>query len=695
MSEPFYLLLGIHNHQPVGNFEHIFAQAFEQCYWPLIRLLEKYPAVRIALHHSGPLLDWAMDHEPAYIPTLVGLCGRGQVEILSGGYYEPILPILKPADARGQIAMMQDFWTRATGKAPQGMWVAERVWEPGLAATIADAGFSYTILDDEHFRYAGMPDETLFDFYRTERAGRSVAVFPTDKTMRYLIPFKPVEDVIAHLTSLRKRYPGHAITYGDDGEKFGMWPGTFEWVIKKGWLEKFFKALSELSDEIVTMPFSHFLESHKARGTVYLPTASYNEMLEWAMPAESIVCYETVKKRIEEAGIMDQARPFLRGGLWDNFLAKYPESNMMHKKAIYISDRIDEAEGNQTLSQARRSLYRAQCNCAYWHGLFGGLYLNYLRHAVYENLIAAENAVDAQTFGDEPFFRLDTADVDGDGLTESVMASDHILATVSRVGGTLTEFAWRPARLNMQNTLARRFEAYHRPSTPPSQDKAQDVPSIHDISKDIGSVQGDLVYDEFPRHSFIERLFPAKAIEEVIKESAKPATAIGRTLFELASSTRYADAVVTHLVARLPDNLGTGHKLTIEKVFRLERSRLAVDIDIAGMGDDPFVLMTELNLTLLAGHDPSRYYLWGDIKPGSVLMDAKKTLSEMSELILVDEAFGLTATITASSPATWKLEPIETVSQSESGFDRLYQGSSIQLYTTNSHFSVSILLNHR
>lgn len=694
-NKPLRLLLGIHNHQPVGNFGDVFAKAFKCCYWPLVRMLEKYPDVKLALHHSGPLLDWAMDNEPAYIPTIAGLVERGQVEILGGGYYEPILTVLKPSDALGQIEMMQDFWRRATGRTPRGMWLAERVWEPSLAGIIADAGLAYTILDDEHFRYAGMLDDTLFNYYRTERAGRSIAVFPTDKTMRYLIPFKQVEDVIAHLKQLSEQRPGAAITYGDDGEKFGMWPGTFEWVIKKGWLEKFFQALTEHRHEFETMHFSDFMSDRPPEGNVYLPTASYNEMLEWAMPAESIGRYEETRKRLEDAKLMDLARPFLRGGLWDNFLSKYPESNAMHKKCIYISDRLDELERKTKLSDARRALFRAQCNCAYWHGLFGGLYLNYLRHAVYANLIDAENLIDESIHGDAPFINAKKIDIDGDGIPEVVMATDRLIATVSPAcGASLTELSWRPSKLNLGNTLARRFEAYHRKADGSHAGDNGGLPSIHDIEKDIGDSMEDLTYDRFPRHSFMEHLYAPDT--DAQQTSAAPSSFADRC-FDAADPESNTGFARTTLEATAPHPVQGNTNVRMKKSYRLERCSLAVAYELEADDPAPFLLGIELNMTLLAGHDPQRYYQWGDEPAGKVLMDAKKSLQNLDSLNLVDEAFGLRVRIDAPEASSWRFEPVETISQSESGFDRCYQGSNIWIYKKlqlgkgeKAHFSVSL-----
>src|SRR2546422_9178916 len=69
---------------------------------------------------------------------------------------------------------------------------------------------------------------------------------------------------------------------------------------------------------------------------------------------------------------------FVRGGHWHHFLVKYPESNRMHKTMLALST-LSRRRGDPP--EARRAIGRAQCNDAYWHGVFGGLYLPHLRTA--------------------------------------------------------------------------------------------------------------------------------------------------------------------------------------------------------------------------------------------------------------------------------------------------------------------------
>ena len=41
-------ILGIHNHQPVGNFDHVIEEAFEKAYLPFIEVMKEYPSIPFA-----------------------------------------------------------------------------------------------------------------------------------------------------------------------------------------------------------------------------------------------------------------------------------------------------------------------------------------------------------------------------------------------------------------------------------------------------------------------------------------------------------------------------------------------------------------------------------------------------------------------------------------------------------------------
>ena len=103
MTKRISLALIVHNHQPVGNFGWVIEEVFEKAYEPLIGALERHPGVRLALHYTGPLLEWMAAERPESIARLRALVARDQVEILGGGLYEPILVALPEHDRRGQL----------------------------------------------------------------------------------------------------------------------------------------------------------------------------------------------------------------------------------------------------------------------------------------------------------------------------------------------------------------------------------------------------------------------------------------------------------------------------------------------------------------------------------------------------------------------------------------------------------------
>src|SRR5690242_14499350 len=198
-----HISLGLvfHNHQPVGNEESVIDQIFRETYEPIVAALERHPGVAAGLHYTGSLLDWLVKYKSDYIERVRKLVARGQVEVLSGGYYEPILPSIPDDDKHAQILKMNQAVKKLFGYNPTGMWLAERVWEPTLPACLSGSGIEWTVLDDVHFKMAGLSDEDLNGYYMTEDNGEVVRVFGTSKALRYTIPWKPVDETIEYLKS--------------------------------------------------------------------------------------------------------------------------------------------------------------------------------------------------------------------------------------------------------------------------------------------------------------------------------------------------------------------------------------------------------------------------------------------------------------------------------------------------------------
>ena len=103
MTEPIRFCLALHNHQPVGNFDFVFEQAYQDSYLPYLDVFESYSDLTMSLHISGPLMEWLDRTHGDYVDRLAVLVGAGRVEIIGGPFYEPILTMIPRRDRIGQV----------------------------------------------------------------------------------------------------------------------------------------------------------------------------------------------------------------------------------------------------------------------------------------------------------------------------------------------------------------------------------------------------------------------------------------------------------------------------------------------------------------------------------------------------------------------------------------------------------------
>lgn len=682
------LIMGCHSHQPVGNFDHVFQEAYEKAYLPFINVLERFPDVRITLHYTGPLWDWFLAHEPEYVTRLRTLVERGQVEIMGGGYYEPMLCAIPERDATAQIHRMQAFCREHFGKEPEGMWLAERVWEPHMARLLAESGVAYAALDDSHFLCSGLHPDDLYGCYMTEEEGAAIRVFPILERLRYLVPFHPVDETIAYLRE-RATEDGHrCAVLHDDGEKFGTWPGTYHSVYEEGWLEQFFQALTDNRDWLKSVTYADYMKRHPPIGRTYLTCASYQEMMTWALPAYRQRDLKSAREELAQMPVLsDRCGPFLRGGFWRNFLTKYAESNNMQKRMLRVSKRLHSlralAGADPRLAEAERYLHQGQCNCAYWHGQFGGLYLNHLRTAIYEHLIRADRLLD-EIAGPAGSVVASTVDFDGDGQPEHVLETDALTAFVSpHDGGTLFELDFKPAAFNILNTLTRREEAYHTELNAEAAQEAEEdgqARSIHDHfkSKESG-LDKILFYDRWRRSSLRDHFYaPETDVEALYRSEAVELSDLADKPYE--SSFRGTDLVLSAL--GLLEACGP-QPVTIRKVLSISPRESEVEIayDINYRGSAPFagIFGVEFSVNLLTGGAPDRYYHAEERDLGRLMLGNRGAEHGLRHFSARDEWQKLEVGWRLSEEGTIYYFPLETVSQSECGQERVHQGCNVTL----------------
>ena len=660
-------IFGIHLHQPVGNFDWIFEDAYQKSYKPFIDIFKKYPSISLVIHISGPLLEWLEENHPEYLDELADLVANRNIEILSAGFYEPILAVIPDHDKIGQIKKLNKYIKKRFNYNAQGIWLTERVWEPHLAKQICEADISYLAVDDYHFLAAGKQIDELDGYFTTDEQDARLAVFPISQKLRYAIPFQEPIETIKYLQSIASEKDDRVIVMVDDAEKFGVWPGTHENCFGENkWLDRFFSALNKNKDWLETTTFENYYNSNKPKGRIYLPTVSYFEMSEWTLPAKEGESFSDLVHDFENSGKIDKSRQFLRGGMWRNFQNIYDESNWMQKRVSDLSFILEEYKNKldkKNRKLAQEHLWKAQCNCAYWHGVFGGLYLPHLRHGIYENLIAADKIISNVL---PPF--IGTFDIDNDGFEEVDLASDKIKIITSTKGGCIREFDILSKNFNLLNTMHQVAESYHRDLSKATTDEVTSG-SIHDnVVMKEDNLDKILNVDKFPRYTLTDHFYPNKVSFNAVQK--------GTSEKGNFAENEYDEKRDHNIIVK---GIGKAYnsEVQITKKISVEDNILSVAITVKNIGKKQIVgkYGSELNYALLGGHSDDRYYIVDVKRPDNSYLDSAKIENDVKSVKIVNEYDKFSVdTKFRNLTKLWRF-PVLTVSGSESGLEKVYQSS--------------------
>ncbi len=351
---------------------------------------------------------------------------------------------------------------------------------------------------------------------------------------------------------------------------------------------------------------------------------------------------------------------------------------------LRVSRKVNSLAG-EAASEAKRELWQGQCNCPYWHGLFGGLYLNYLRFANYTHLLHAEQVADRALHGDDPGISSERIDYDCDGHEEILVSTADYSFTVSPgCGGSIAEIGYKPKHFNITDVMSRRPEAYHRKIAKAADNPAgAEVKSIHDIVrvKEEG-LEENLYYDSYDRRCFLDHfLSPGTTVEDFARARHDEEGDFLSKPYELTNTRESPEELILVLERKgYVCRTSRAIQAAIRKEFVMsDRAGIEAHYTIRSGEEfiDSILFAVELNLTLLAEDSEERYYEL----PGAGLkqnrMKSMGALDSVSLVRLVDHWMQVAIVIQYEPAASFWRFPIETVSQSEGGFEKTYQGSSV------------------
>ncbi|MGD9896080.1 MAG: alpha-amylase/4-alpha-glucanotransferase domain-containing protein [Candidatus Methylacidiphilaceae bacterium] len=642
----------VHFHQPIGNFPETHRRFLERVCRPFLDALERHPRVRMGLHFSGGFFLYLEREEPGLLEQIGRFVSRDQVELLGGGFYEPILSMIPRADALTQLRKTVVWLQEHFGVAPHGTWLPESVWEPYFPDLLAEAGYDYVLLEDNLLERAGPERADLCHPFLTSYLSTPVSILPVCTRLSRELPFRPLRDIHASLVQLWHRPEPQMLILAQSAEAYGFWPSTFHRFYEEAALEEWLAYLESQSQRLVLQT-----PSEAARGRwplVFLSSGARTELEGHALPAPASRSYHAVREDLSHRFDADRFFRFLHGGAWQEFFAKYPEANWMHGKMLALSRRLRSLPNGEN-QPCRERLFAAQEHTPYWHALSGGLFANYLRDAAYRLLLQAEEELDR--ISSPPPSATETADLDGDREPEVILRARLCRAVVDPdYGGSLVELDFLPSHYNVANTLRRHPKVY--PDVPPME-LIEDWHRRHLFQEHF--VPGETLLSQFEKESYTERGdFVNLPYRIVSLEEEGPSR---RLLLEREGGIYLGDE---------------RRALRCQKLFELEEpDTLRLRYTMINESEVPLeiLFLCEANYTFLSPEGAHRFVsVDGERFPCGLLFE--KTGIQSWEL--VDETRSLRWTWTLpDGPATLWHHPIYTIGYANGEFEQNYQGSAL------------------
>jgi 4-alpha-glucanotransferase len=619
------IILGTHSHLPLGREDAAAERLYQEAFKPLLAILYKYPAFPVTLHYSGILLEWLEDRHPELLTLLGEMVGRGQVEILGGGYYDPILALIPTNDKLGQLEKMTTWLRVRFESRPRGCWLAESVWEPSLASVLRASGLDYTFLDSAQLAIAGVPEAEQDGSFLVEDQGKIITVFPCSARLRGLAAAGRPEDAIECLRAApRGRGDGGGVAaLMLDGAEAG------ELLLRDGWLERFMTLAADCSEwlEPVT-PGQHLRDSPSVR-RLFVPSSSSDAVMRWALPPGRRRLYDGALAR---AAAGDGAGQFIMGGHFRGFLARYPEAWLMYAKMMNTHVLVNQVRGDKYKKKAAQNeLWKGQSHHAYWHGGAGGIYENGLRKAVYRSLIEAEKITRATEIFAPSIIGVD---FDMDGGNEYLYQGSELNAYIHARGAALFELDFLPASWNYLDTMVDHEQAEAPPEA-----------CMH-----------------YPRRAFIDHFFaPEARVGDLASGALAEAGDFTTGRYELVELNRALPELLMRRDGRVAC-AGGERAVRMEKRFVFRPRSIDVYYRVTNLNGAPLDvrLGVEINVSLAArSADSGRLFLLDEdrkkeIDSGTAEMDGVRGL------LVRDVRNGVSVTLSSACAFQFWNMPVET-----------------------------------
>ncbi|MFW6208884.1 MAG: alpha-amylase/4-alpha-glucanotransferase domain-containing protein [Spirochaetota bacterium] len=638
------LVLGTYNSPPVGTSQEQFEKTYQYSYKPFLTILYKYAMLRGAFHFSGTLLEWLEEKHPEFNMVLNEMVKRKQIELLGGGYYSPIFPIIPSKDRLGQIELLTTYIRKKFSKRPRGCWITEGVWEPSITSTIKSSGMEYLFLDDVLFFQSGITEEHIYRPFITDDQGKTAIVLPLHNNYINKMFIEKPETLVQELAVLSEHAERNIIVnLLLNGDFFMVNSSHYSnFFSEGGWLERFLQALTEHNTTIETTLPGRFVRSLGPVERVYFPSHflknNYSNTVSGGGEQNG-----NEFGHVSANGNLFHLSTFIstssRPNFFRQYITMYPEIQRLYAKMMYIHLIVGQVRGDRSRKKtAKEESWRGQTHAAFWHSHDGGIYRNSVRKAVYAGLINAE-----KTTREKGIFStsVNVTDIDLDGIPEYLYQGQFINAYVHRRGAALFELDYVVTACNYLDTIARHREPYHD-----QQDACNG-------------------YDEYMKNSFLDHFYDEEVtVDSLANNGVKEKIDFLHSLYRARKVEKERKEVNFGIKKQVTVN-GYARDVDLFKDYDFLKNSINVSYKMTTNSPVPITgrFATEINLSFPEEGRSQLSFIVTHTEGKTELENGKIELFNVTELTLHDRRNRTLITITTNKPATLWTFPVYTITE--------------------------------
>ncbi len=219
--------------------EFQYPAMIEKCYWPVLKMLDKYD-VALGLEFPAYTMEKIASLDKGFITGLKSRCAQGKCEVIGSGYSQNIMPLIPAEVNQHNIEMGNRVYKKILGFIPEIFYLNEQVYSKGLVKVIKKGGYGATVLDwDNSQEFGNFPAEFKYsplllkgtDDQKIRLIWNSSIAF--QKFQRYIKNEITLDDYIEYLNAQRSNAQDRAFPlYGSDWEIFNYSPGSSDFLYK-------------------------------------------------------------------------------------------------------------------------------------------------------------------------------------------------------------------------------------------------------------------------------------------------------------------------------------------------------------------------------------------------------------------------------------------------------------------------------